>query len=122
MKRFSILGSLTLLVCCLAWIGSANGSNAAPTLYSTEVSIEPAGETTFLLRAVVKDASSGEVLAGPSVKMPAGETANAESTLPEGGTVQLTATVESGKRSAKYSVVVKQGDHVLSQHSAKVAL
>lgn len=124
MKRLNSLTFLSLIVLAASLSGTANGNDIAPSppAFSTEISIEPTGSGTFLFRAIVRDAASGEALAGPSIKMAAGQTADTESTLPDGGTVNLSATIDGEKRSAAYFLAVKRGDHILSQHSAKIGL
>ena len=116
-----LIGPLALIVVCFVVVAAAS-TDPAEKGYSTEISIQPSGANVFLLRAKVKDLASGEVLAGPSLKMPAGEAANTESTLPDDTNVSLSATVDSAKHSATYSVTLKKGNRVLSSHSANVAL
>jgi hypothetical protein len=112
---------MLLLMACVALIGAA--PEPKPAAYSTEVSIQPSGEGIFLLKAKVKDLASGEVVAGPMVKMPAGETAKTESTLSGSDTViTLSANIDAAKHSATYTVTVKSGKNVVSEHSANVAL
>jgi hypothetical protein len=91
--------------------------------FSTEVSLEPAKNGAFLLRAKVTDLATGEVLAGLGLKLAAGQPGEATSTLKEMGLgVLLKANVEEGGASAVYSVEVKRADLALTQHSARIAL
>lgn len=110
-----------LLIAFAAVLMGAVGEK--PASYSTEVAIQPNGDNAFVLRTKVKDAVSGEVLAGPTLKMPAGQTATAETTLSDSGVViSLSANVDGGKRSASYTVTVKRGNQVVSEHTANIAL
>jgi hypothetical protein len=55
--------------------------------------------------------------------MPAGQTATAETTLSDSDTViSLSANVDGGKRSASYTVMVKRGNRIVSEHTANIAL
>lgn len=122
MKKFTgfVLPMLILMI-YVAFVGAAPIANSSA--YSTEVSIQPAGEGVFVLKAKVKDLSSGEIVAGPMVKMPAGETAKTESTLSDSDTiVTLSANIDAAKHSATYTVTVRRGKSVVSEHSASVAL
>lgn len=116
-----LIGPLALVLVCFAVVAAA-GTDHAEKGYSTEISIRPNGDNAFLLRATVKDLASGEVLAAPSVKMPAGEAASAESTLPDDTKVSLSAMVDAAKHSATYSVTLKKGTRVVSSHSANIVL
>ncbi|PYQ65393.1 MAG: hypothetical protein DMF53_05640 [Acidobacteria bacterium] len=115
-----LLPFLLLIVFAALLVGAAG---ERPATYSTEVSIQPNGDNVYVLKAKVKDAVSGEVLAGPILKMPAGQTATAESTLSDSDTVvSLSANVDGGKRLASYTITVKRGNRVVSEHTANVAL
>jgi hypothetical protein len=122
MRKFiNFILPVLLLMTCVALVGAAPGAKSSA--YSTEVSIQPGGEGVFVLKAKVKDLASGEVIAGPMVKMPAGETAKTESTLPDSDTmVTLSANIDAAKHSATYTITVKSGKSVVSEHSANVAL
>jgi hypothetical protein len=116
----SLLPFLLLIAFAALLVGAAGEK---PATYSTEVAIQPHGDNIYVLRAKVKDAVSGEVLAGPILKMPAGQTATVESTLSDSETViSLSANVDGGKRLASYTVTVKRGHQIVSEHSANVAL
>ncbi len=122
MKKTSqtLLPFLLLIAIGAVLVGAAGEKPAA---YSTEVAIHPNGDNTFVLRATVKDVVSGEVLAGPTLKMPAGQPAKAETTLSDSDTViSLSANVDGGKRSASYTVTVKRGNQIVSEHIASIAL
>jgi hypothetical protein len=96
---------------------------SAPASYGTEISIEPAGENVFLLKAKVTDLASGQVVAGPALKMPAGQPVSTETTVQgTGDTFSLTASVDGATRTATYSVVAKRGGKVISEHTASIAL
>jgi hypothetical protein len=87
------------------------------------VSIQPGTDNTFLLRAKVKDAATGEIVAGPGIKLATGQTANAETTLEDSSTViSLRATADGAKHTANYTVTVKRGNKVISEHSASLSL
>ena len=91
--------------------------------YGMDISIEPAGENVFLLKAKVTDLASGKVVAGPALKMPAGQPASTETSVQAtGDVISLTASVDGATRTATYSVVAKRGAKVISEHSARVAL
>lgn len=114
--------TLVLLVACAALVGAATEEKASAG-YSTDVSIQPGGNDIFVLKAKIKDISSGEIVAGPTVRMPAGQTANTESTLSDSNTVvNLSANVDGAKHSATYTVTIKRGQKVIAEHSATVAL
>jgi hypothetical protein len=120
-KTIQSLLPFLLLIAFAAVLVGATGEK--PATYSTEVAIQPNGGNTFVLRAKVKDAVSGEVLAGPTLKMPAGQTATAETTLTDSDTViSLSANVDGEKRSAIYTVTVKRGNQIVSEHTANIAL
>jgi hypothetical protein len=121
MRSSKFILPLLLLLACVALVGAATGEKTAG--YSTEVSIQPSGNNVFLVKAKIKDVASGEVLAGPMLKIPAGQTANAESTLSDSDTVvNLSANVDGAKHSATYTVTVKRGKQLVSEHSANIAL
>ncbi len=91
--------------------------------YGMDITIEPAGENVFLLKAKVTDLASGQVVAGPALKMPAGQPASTETSVQAtGDVISLTASVDGTTRTATYSVVAKRGAKVISEHSARVAL
>ena len=116
----SLLPFLLLIAFAAVLMGAAGEK---PATYSTEVAIQPGGDNIFVLKAKIKDAVSGEVLAGPTLKMPEGQTATVETTLPESDTViSLSAKVDEGKRSASYTVTVKRGNQIVSEHTASLAL
>ncbi len=116
----ALLPFLLLIAFAALLVGAAREK---PATYSTEVAIQPKGDNVYVLKAKVKDAASGEVLAGPILKMPAGQTATAESTLSDSDTVvSLSANVDGGKHSANYTVTVKQGNRIVAEHTASVAL
>jgi hypothetical protein len=115
------LSITALLIAALPLLGSATGAPKAPA-YGTEITIQPSGAGAFVLRAKVTDLASGQVIAGPSLKAPVGEASKTESTLEDGTIVVLSATVDNAKHSATYSVVVKKGGTVVSEHAANLAL
>jgi len=69
----------------------------------------------------VTDLDSGKVLAVPSLKVPANEEASAESTVPS-GLIAFTGKIDPALHVATYSIQVKRGAKVISEHSANVAL
>lgn len=122
--RSKIVGAAVLFALALvvAVVGMASSTQPEPR-FSTEVSLEPTRDSAFLLRAKVTDLTSGEVLAGPGLKLAAGQPAEASSTLKEKGlAVLLKANIDPGGSSAVYSVEVTRAELVLAQHSAKIAL
>ena len=121
-KSVKAILPLLLLVAGVALVGAATEEKVTSG-YSTDVSIQPGSNNVFVLKAKIKDLSTGEIVAGPMVKMPAGQTANTESTLSDSNTVvNLSANVDGAKHSATYTVTIKRGQKVVSEHSATVAL
>ncbi len=122
MKLFSkLLVAAALLVLPFMLLGAEAG-DPVPTSYSTQVSVEPIGTAGFVLKAEVKNSATGQVVAAPALKLPAGEAGDAETTLATGETVLLTATLGGASRSANYTLTLKRGDVLLSEHSAKISL
>lgn len=111
-----------LALACFAVATVARSGAQPPTGYATTISFEPLGANGILLKAQMKELQTGTLLAGPQLKMPLGETATSESTLPDGTVVVLTATVDATKKSIQYSLVAKNGDRELSSHTAKISL
>lgn len=94
-----------------------------PSSFRTEVSVQRAAPGVFVLAARVTDLASGEVLAMPTLKAPAGEEANAESTVQGAGTVvKFTGKVGASNQAATYIVRVERSGKVISEHSATLAL
>lgn len=113
--------ALAILVCGAVLLAAA--PQPAATVFSTDVSVQPGPDGSYLLRAKVADADSGEVLAGPGLKLPAGQSASTESTLEDSETVvSLNAAIDGANHSATYTVKVTRGKKLLSSHSARVAL
>jgi hypothetical protein len=120
-KTLAVLLPCLILLAFAAFLGAA--APEKPASYSTEVSIQPGPNNTFLLRAKVKDAATGEIVAGPGIKLPAGQAANTETTLEDSSTVvSLSATADGAKHTANYTVTVKRGNKVVSEHSATLSL
>lgn len=116
----ALVAALVLIALAAILVGAAP---AKPTAFSTDVAIQPGANNTFILKAKVKDAGTGEVLAGPVLKMPAGQTANAETSLEDSDVVvSLSANVDGGKHAATYTVTVKRGKQVVSEHTASLSL
>lgn len=80
--------------------------------YSSEVSLEPmAGRAgVFVAKAVVKDLSSSQVVAAPSLAFPAGEEATAESTSPAGTTLRLRVKADAVAGRAEVVVMLVAGN------------
>lgn len=112
--------SILLLLVSFSML-SAEAVKPAPANYSTLVSVEPM-TGGFTLKAQVKDIASGQVVAGAMLKLPSGEAGDTETTLETGEKVVLRATIDGASKTADYSVTVKRGETLLSEHSAKVAL
>lgn len=110
----------SLLVSATALIGVAH-SEAPGQSYSTSVSIEPSGPGVFLLHAEVTNAA-GEVIAGPSLRMPAGETAETTLTFPDATVVLLSATIQEVSQTASYSITIRKKGQILARHDAKIVL
>lgn len=91
--------------------------------YGTQIALEPVGTEGFKLRAQVTDLASGDIVAGPSLIIPSGESAETESSLPDSDiNVRLRATGDATQHSVIYKVEVVRGEEVLSQHAASVRL
>lgn len=115
-----LLVSCGILSCALALAAFA-GQEPAPSAFRTEVSIQTASAGVYVLSARVTDLDSGKVLAVPTLKVPANEEANAESTVP-GGVISFTGKVDSALHTATYQLQVKRGAKVVSEHAASVAV
>jgi hypothetical protein len=109
-----------ILLCALALAASA-GQEPIPSAFRTEVSVQTASAGVFVLAARVTDLDSGKVLAVPSLKVPANEEASAESTIP-GGVISFTGKIDPALHTATYSIQVKRGAKLISEHAASVAL
>ncbi len=119
----SLTAALLLLVVGGAAIAEAPHQAAGGSAYGTSVSIEPSGGSAFLLKARVTDLASGEVVAGPAVKLATGKEGQAESQNAERDeVVTLSATVDSATRTATYTLVIKRNQKVVAEHTSKVAL
>jgi len=115
-----LLLSVGILLCALA-LAAFSGQEPVPSAFRTEVSIQTASAGVYVLSARVADLDSGKILAVPSLKVPANEEASAESTIP-GGVISFTGKIDPAVHSATYSIQVKRGAKVISEHSAGVAL
>ncbi|HWN43405.1 MAG TPA: hypothetical protein VNW71_14350 [Thermoanaerobaculia bacterium] len=102
-------------------LAAFSGQEPVPSAFRTEVSIQTASAGVYVLSARVADLDSGKILAVPSLKVPANEEASAESTIP-GGVISFTGKIDPAVHSATYSIQVKRGAKVISEHSAGVAL
>lgn len=124
MKRLLMLSlAVTLMLLPLGGGLLAEAPQGVGAGYGTSVTIEPSGENAFLLKARVTDLASGAVVAGPAVKIPAGKEGQAESQNAERDeVVTLSATVDSATRTATYTLTIKRGAKVVTEHSSKVAL
>lgn len=107
-----------LLLLALFALGAAS---PAPQTFSTQVSVEPVAGG-FALKAQVRDLGSKEVVAGAMLKLPPGETGDTETTLETGEKILLNGTIDGTNKTATYSVTIKRGEAVLSEHTARVAL
>jgi len=121
--RFSLKATFGIIILLLLSVAlfSAEAGNPTPASYSTQVNVEPISGG-FALKAQVKDIASGQIVAAATVKLPSGETGNTETTLETGEIVVLSATIDGTSKTADYSITVKRGETLLSEHSAKVAL
>ena len=115
-----LLVSCGILLCALV-LAAFSAQETAPSNFRTEVSIQPASAGAYLLSARLTDLGSGEVVAAPSLKVPANEEAGADSTLP-GGSISFTGKVDPAVHTATYTVRVTRGGKVVSEHSATVAV
>src|SRR4051812_17330937 len=88
-----------LLVLLMATLGVTAG-NSVSSAYSTSVAIEPLGASGFILKAQVRDVSTGTTLAAPALKLPSAESGQTETTLQSGETIALSATIDGGSRTA----------------------
>lgn len=117
-----VLVQCGILLCVLALAAFA-GQDPGSSALRTEVHVQRASEGVFVLAARVTDLASGNVLAMPTLKVPAGQEASAESTL-EGGKAQVhfSGKVDPAHHTATYSVRLEREGKVLSEHAAAVAL
>jgi hypothetical protein len=118
MKMKTTLAGLLVLLIALILVAAAS---PAPTAFSTQVSVEPI-TGGFALKAQVKDIASKAVVAGAMLKLPPGEAGETETTLDSGEKVLLSATIDGANKTATYSITIKRGEALLSEHSARVAL
>lgn len=115
-----VLAGLLVAGVGLAGAGAPADSNAG---FGTAVSIDPSATGGFLLKAQISDLSTGGVLAGPALRIPAGETINTQTSLNDGTeTIDLTGSVDGAAKVATYTIVIKRGAKTLAEHTAKVAL
>lgn len=89
--------------------------------HSVSVSIEPEGASSFLLRARVEDAVTGQMLFATVMRLTPGETATMHSPLRD-LQLKVTATADAASRKAEYTATLLSGYRVISEHSARVAL
>lgn len=121
MKTFlRLLVSCAILLSALALAAFA-GQEGTPSAFRTEISIQTASAGVYVLSARVTDLDSANVLAVPSLKVPANEEASAESTIP-GGVISFIGKVDPVVHMATYRLQVKRGAKVISEHTASVAL
>lgn len=91
--------------------------------FSTEVSVQSGGTAeSYVVKVRVKDLQAGEVVAGASLKTAPGRPVSAES-IPEGSdmVVAMSALVE-GPHKIAYTVSVKIGGKVVSEHLGNIQL
>ena len=96
----------------------------APTeraAHSISVSIEPEGASSFLIRARVEDALTGEMLLTSVMRLTPGETATMHSPLRD-LQLRIVATADTASRKAEYTATLLSGFRVLSDHTARVSL
>ena len=118
--------SLLLMLLPFAAIGTpavAAPEAPVPTLAS-EVSIEPdpTADDLYLCTAVLRDLENDEVLAAPTVRFRAGESATVVSELPSGWRFEVEVEVDAAGGSAGWSSELRDGDEVLSRQSGAVRL
>jgi hypothetical protein len=89
--------------------------------HSISVSIEPEGASSFLLRARVEDAVTGQMLFASVMRLTPGETATMHSPLRD-LQLKITATADAASRKAEYTATLLSGFRVLSEHTARVSL
>jgi len=97
---------------------------AAITAYATEVSIEPFEKKpgAYLCKVAVKDAATGEVLAGPAVVVPSEQAANTETTTPDGRKILVSVTVRPDRKTAEYTIDLQHAGQAITLHKSTVAL
>ena len=89
--------------------------------YAVTVSIEPEGPASFLLRARVEDAVTGQMLFAPMMRFAPGESATMHSPLRD-FQLKVTVTADTVNRRAEYTATLLSGFRVLSAHTARVTL
>jgi hypothetical protein len=123
MSKLMRLALVLVLSVATAGFLLAQEPASAPPSYGMEISIEPSGADAFLLKAKVTDLGSGQVVAGPALKMPAGQPVSTETSVQgTGDVISLTASVDGATKTATYSVTARRGTKVVSEHTARIAL
>jgi hypothetical protein len=121
--RLFLVGSF-LLTASLLWIAAAPATAPRGAAFGTDVQIGPSGKTQggFSIRVKVTDLTSGNIVAAPGLLIPAGETGEAKSDLPDQSVVTVSAKVDPAGHMATYSIALRRGEQVLSSHTAKVSV
>ncbi len=119
-----VLAGLFLLAAAILWTAAAPATPPHDSAFGTDVQVAPSGKPQggFTIRVKVTDLSSGTIVAGPSLIVPAGETGEVRSDLTDQSTLTISAKVDSAGHEATYSIAMKKGGQVLSSHTAKVSL
>jgi hypothetical protein len=119
-----VLAGLLLLGAATLSTGAAPTTRIQGGAFGTDVQIEPSSKAKggFSIRVKVTDLSSGMVVAAPGLIVPAGEVGEASSDLPGQRAVAVSAKVDPEGHEAHYSITMKEGDQIVSSHTAKVIL
>ncbi len=119
-KAISAISVLAVVLAAVAF-ATTTPSGAG---YSTSVEIGKSEKhpAAYAVSVRVTDLGQGQVLAAPKLVVAAGETAEAESQLDDGVSCVVSASVDSGGRSAHYSVRISRGGTLIASHEARVTL
>src|SRR3954447_22551707 len=118
------LASFLLAAAAVVWIAAAPAALPQAPAFATDVQVEPSGKPQggFSIRVKVTNLSSGAVVAAPHLLVPAGETSETLSDLPDQSALAVSAKVDATGHAATYSISLKKGEKVLSSHTARVNL
>ena len=115
------LGSFALLNAGSGQVPDRAPEPAERDAYAITVSIEPEGSASYLLKARVEDAVTGQMLFAPMMRFAPGESATMHSPLRD-FQLKVTVTADAAARKAEYTATLLSGFRVLSAHTARVTL
>lgn len=126
LRKVAVLLAVFLASVALFGAGSGQLEDRVPEpaerdAYAVTVSIEPEGAASFLLRARVEDAVTGQMLFAPMMRFAPGESATMHSPLRD-FQLKVTVSADAVNRKAEYTATLLSGFRVLSEHTARVSL